>query len=61
VDKESLFALYFSGVLGWQLHPGYSREGVKRLTVDECAELAEKMVEITKEKYGASGIASCEN
>lgn len=45
-----LFAMYFSGVVGWSLHPGYFREGAKRMTLEQCAELAESMVRITLAK-----------
>lgn len=37
--------LYFASLCGWMLHPGYCREGVEAPTVEECAELASKMVE----------------
>lgn len=38
--------IYFSGIVGWSLHPGYLREGVRPLTLDECADLADDMMEV---------------
>lgn len=37
--------LYFSTIVGWSLHPGYTREGTKRITIEEAATMATKMVE----------------
>lgn len=49
-DKE-LFALYFAGIVGWTLHPGYLRDNSQPMTVEECRALAKKMVEMTIEEY----------
>lgn len=40
--------IYFSGLVGWSLHPGYLRDGARSMTLDECADLADKMCEVRK-------------
>lgn len=49
MGRAELFAIYFSGIAGWQMHPGYSREdSPEPLNLTECAELASAMVDITE-------------
>ena len=43
--------LYFSTIVGWQLHPGYNRENAKKLTIKEAAELADHMIQERKKWY----------
>ena len=51
MNDQQLFALYFAGIVGWTLHPGYLREGSGPKTLEQCRELAQKMVQITNEEY----------
>jgi hypothetical protein len=44
-----VFDMYFATVVGMAIHPGYSRDNVKQLTLEECAEVASKMVAIRKQ------------
>lgn len=55
MDKTQLFAIYFAGIVGWRMHPGYSRDNANPpLSVEECAKLASRMVQIT-EDYSCRG------
>lgn len=45
--------LYISTVIGWQLHPGYQKPGMKPLTTKECVAMA---VQIKKEKDSWLGL-----
>ena len=45
---ENLFAIYFAGLVGWRYHPGYQREGANPPSLEECAMVAELMVEMTE-------------
>ena len=46
-DKPmSPWDLYFAGFAAMLLHPGYTREGTERPTLEDCADLADLMVEI---------------
>ena len=38
--------LYFATLVGMAMHPGYSREGMHRPTLEECAEMADRMVRL---------------
>jgi len=45
-----VFDVYFATIVGMAIHPGYSRENVKQLTLKECAEVAAEMIQI-RQKY----------
>lgn len=47
--KSDLFVVYFAGLVGWRMHPGYLRPGAAAPSVEECAALALRMVEITED------------
>lgn len=38
--------LYFLTIVGWQYHPGYCRDESKRMTLEQCADLANDMMEV---------------
>lgn len=42
----SVWDIYFHMIVGWQFHPGYLRDGTTSLTLEECAQIADKMMEI---------------
>lgn len=42
--------LYFSTIVGWNLHPGNNRDNAKKLTLEEAAKLANEMCEV-REKW----------
>ncbi len=44
------FQLYFASLAAWVNHPGYLREGSDPPTLEECADMAERMVLITEER-----------
>lgn len=54
MDDRDLFALYFGGIVGWQLHPGYQREGAQRMPLERCRDLALEMVRLTNEAFPGS-------
>lgn len=55
MNKTELFAIYFAGLVGWRMHPGYQRNStVSPMSVEQCAELASRMVDIT-EDYSCRG------
>lgn len=47
--------LYFTTVVGWQMHPGYLREGAKPLSLSECAAVADEMLLLKEERPWLSG------
>lgn len=56
MTDENLFAIYFSGIVGWTLHPGYLRDKESKdqiMSLTQCADLADKMVKITKARYAS--------
>jgi len=42
--------LYFMTIVGWQFHPGYLKNPEMRLSVEESASIADKMVRLTEER-----------
>lgn len=56
MDRQTLFALYFSGLAGWRYHPGYTRKDSIPPSIEECAKLAAYMVRITEESSEWLGV-----
>jgi hypothetical protein len=48
MDKYFTFELYFAGIASIQYHPANPPE--TRMSLEECAEVADKMVKITEER-----------
>ena len=53
-DKMDELDFYYAGIVGWQLHPGYQREGSKPMTLHECFALAQRMLEVKNECLGSA-------
>ena len=45
-----IFDMYFASLVSITLHPGYNRENAVQPTLEDCAEMAAKMLEV-REKY----------
>lgn len=39
-----LWSLFYMNVVGWTLHPGYQKPGSERLSLEDCARLADLML-----------------
>lgn len=46
MDKDQVWLLCFTGLVGWSMHPGYLKPGSDRMNLDQCADLADKMLEV---------------
>lgn len=44
--------MYFSGIVGWGLHPGYLKyePDDDKMTLDDCADLADRMMKVREER-----------
>ena len=47
-----IFDLYFASLVGITLHPGYNRDNATPLTLEDCAKMADEMLEIRKQHTG---------
>lgn len=47
-----IWDLYFASIAAMSLHPGYNRENVRPLTLNECADITDEMVRIREERIG---------
>ena len=50
--------LYFAQVVGMNLHPGNLRPNATPMTLEECAELADKMMEVRLCRFGQESEAA---
>lgn len=48
-DESLSFDVYFASVVSMQFHPGAGTKEHKRLSLEECKEIALQMVEIKRE------------
>ena len=46
----TVFDMYFASLVSITLHPGYNRENATQPTLEDCADMASKMLEV-REKY----------
>lgn len=51
MDEKLAFDVYFSTLVGWQFHPGASRDGAVRLSLEECADMALRMLNIRRQVW----------
>lgn len=42
--------LYFCQLCGWLLHPGYQREGTRVPSLDEIADMVDRMMEVRQRR-----------
>lgn len=55
-DREEMAAwnLYFATIIGWQFHPGQTRDGSARLSVNQAASLADECLVEFRRRYEVS-------
>lgn len=46
---ESVWSMYFASITSFQYHPG--NPSIGRLSLEECAEIADKMVKLQHERF----------
>ncbi len=51
MNKQAVWDLYFAGVVGWTLHPGYLKEGMEKTrTFNDCADIVDEMMKVRDER-----------
>jgi len=53
-EDQAVWDMYFSALCGWAQHPGYYRENATKPTIDDCAEMATKMMEVRQRRLESS-------
>lgn len=51
MNEQHAWDLYFLTLVGWGRHPGYNRPNTPRPSLEECAKLADDMLEIRRRKW----------
>jgi hypothetical protein len=42
-DSMRAWDVYFASVVSMSLHPGYNRDNVEKLTIEDCGDIADQM------------------
>lgn len=50
MQNPMVWDLYFSGLVGWALHPGYMKDGRRTMSLEQCADLADEMMIVRRER-----------
>ena len=50
MDEQAVWDDFLCTLVGWTTHPGYYRENATKPTLEECADLADEMLRISKER-----------
>lgn len=51
-EEQELWDQFFCEITGWTIHPGFNRENAKQPTIEECADMADKMIITRRERNG---------
>nr|WAE43553.1 MAG: hypothetical protein [Microviridae sp.] len=60
MDNETVFAMYFCSVAGWQYHPGSGHGEHKILSLVQARDIALQMVLLHREVYPLPRQSFCE-
>ncbi len=44
MDEKMAWDIYYAAIVSMTLHPGYTREGTAKPSLENCAELADQML-----------------
>ncbi len=51
-EEQKVWDDYFCTLVGWAEHPGYYRENATKPTLQGCADMADRMMVIRRERSG---------
>ncbi len=54
-EEQAVWDDFFCTLVGWTTHPGYYRENATKPTLEECADMATKMMEVRRERMEPTG------
>jgi hypothetical protein len=49
-EEQAVWDGYFGTAMGWSMHPGYYRDNATKPTLNDCADIATKMLEIRRKR-----------
>lgn len=52
-QKQLLWAMFFSAIAGWRYHPGAGTRGHEPLSLEQCADVADQMLELARKREDA--------
>ncbi len=54
MNENEAWDIYFSGAVGWTLHPGHNKDQAKKPTLLDCADIADDMIKIRRDRWPTS-------
>lgn len=50
LEEQRLWDAFYAGIVGWSYHPGYNRDNIEKPTLEDCAKVADEMIEIRRKR-----------
>ena len=51
MDRKIAWDIYFGGIMSINYHPGTTKENAKRLSIEECAQIADAMLKERDKRF----------
>ncbi len=54
MEQKEAWDIYFTGIVGWSLHPGYLKNPREKPSLHECIKIADEMVRLRELRWPGS-------
>lgn len=50
-EEQKVWDDFYGTLVGWTYHPGYYRENATKPTLEKCADVADRMIEVRRKRF----------